>query len=463
MTLNNIHIPMLDLRLEYEYMKKDIDDAIRKCLEHQKWILGPEVKEFEDKIAEYIGVKYCIGCSSGTDALVLALRALAIKLKGREYFDRTDEIITTPFTFTATGDAILRAGATPVFVDIDMNTYNIDPVNIREYLAHIPSPIASCYFPSASDPKPLAISPLPIARRPSKVVGVIPVHLYGQSCQMEEIMQIAADYNLFVVEDVAQAFGGEWKGKKLGSIGTVGTFSFFPSKNLGGFGDGGMVSTNDVEIAELVRMLLKHGGKDKYNVDHIGYNARLDTLHAAILLAKFKYIDEFNDRRRKIAALYTEGLKDVSGLVLPIAFSHSPSASDPSPSASHSLPIAHSPLPIASDPSPLAFSPSPFAIDHVFHQYTVRVLNGKRDNLQQSLKEHGISTMVYYPYPLHKMKVFGDGRSKIFGNLNNSEEACNSVLSLPVEPLQKEEDISYIVDCVKSFLSPASSSVGYNK
>ncbi|MFZ5996236.1 MAG: DegT/DnrJ/EryC1/StrS family aminotransferase [Nitrospirota bacterium] len=383
-------IPMLDLRLEYEYMKADIDAAIRKCLDHQKWIFGFEVKELEDKIAAYLGVKHCIGTSSGTEALVLSLRALAIKIKGQEYFDKADEIITTPFTFTATGDAILRAGATPVFVDIDPKSYNIDPVKVREYL-----------------------------RKSSKqVVGMLPVHLYGQSCQMDEIMDIAREYNLFVIEDVAQAFGGTWKGRKLGSIGTAGCFSFFPSKNLGGFGDGGMVSTNDDEIAELVRMLLKHGGKDKYNVDHIGYNARLDTLQAAIILAKFKYIDEFNERRRKIAEIYNRELSEIGDIVLPKSYELS--------AMNHKL-------------------------YRVYHQYTVRA--SKRDELQLYLKDKGISTMVYYPFPLHKMKVFGNGMSKISGSLGNSEHATSTVLSLPIEPLQSKEDTDYIIKAIKEFFS----------
>jgi dTDP-4-amino-4,6-dideoxygalactose transaminase len=407
-------IPMLDLRLEYEYMKEDIDSAIKKCLEHQKWIFGPEVKELETKIAEYLGVKHCIGTSSGTEALVMVLRSLAIKLKGQEYFNKTDGIITTPFTFTATGDAILRAGATPVFVDIDPVTYNIDVSKIRDYLA----------------------------LNSGQVIGIIPVHLYGQACNMDEIMKIAKEYNLFVLEDVAQAFGGTWKGNKLGSIGTAGGFSFFPSKNLGGFGDGGMVSTNDDEIVELVRMLLKHGGKDKYNVDHIGYNARLDTLQAAVILAKFKYIDEFNERRRKIAEFYNKGLERLDGLSLPMAFSD-----------------AH----------------------HVYHQYTIRVKNetimsqsntidnennppfppfskggkgglsgGRRDDLQRFLSEQNISTMIYYPVPLHKMKVF-DGRCKIFNQLGESEKAAKEVLSLPIEPLMKEEDVMTVFKTIKTF------------
>lgn len=377
-------IQMLDLQLEYNYMKKDIDAAIRTCLEHQKWIFGPEVKELETTIAGYIGVEQCIGVSSGTEALVLSLRALAIKLKGQEYFDKTDEIITTPFTFTATGDAILRSGATPVFVDIDPRTYNIDPMRIREYLKG----------------------------KKSGVVGIIPVHLYGQACDMDGITAIAEEHGLFIVEDIAQAFGGEYKGKKLGAIGVTGAFSFFPSKNLGGFGDGGLVSTNDSGLAELIRMLLKHGGKDKYNVDHIGYNGRLDTLQAAVVLAKFKYIDEFNGRRRKIAEAYNKGLSGLKSLVLP---AHN--------DADASL--------------------------HVYHQYTVSA--EKREDLQAHLGAKGISTMVYYPFPLHKMKVFGGGRAIASGSLGNAENASSRVFSLPIEPLQSQEDTDYIIGSIREY------------
>jgi len=375
-------IPMLDLKLEYDYMKEEINTAINKCFEHQQWILGPEVKELESKIGQYLGTKHCIGVSSGTDALVLSLRAIVIKLRGQEYFNPKDEIITTSFTFTATGDAILRAKAKPVFVDIDKETYNIDPSKIRKYLA-----------------------------KHDKVVGIIPVHLYGQACNMDEIMQIAAEYNLFVVEDVAQAFGSMWKQKKLGSIGTTGVFSFFPSKNLGSYGDAGMVATNDDATAELVRILMKHGGKDKYNVDHIGYNARLDTIQASVLLAKIKYIDEFNERRRKIAEFYNENLKRVKGIKLP-----------------KSLLDGY----------------------HAYHQYTIRVLNGKRDELSKHLKEQGIATMVYYPIPLHKMKVF-EGKMKVAGKQKVAEKAAEEVLSLPIEPLFKQKDLNIVVETVKGF------------
>lgn len=374
---------MLDLKREYEYMQKEIDAAIKRCLDHQQWISGPEVAEFERSVAAYLGMKYCIGVSSGTDALVLSLRALAINLKGEEYFDRTDQIITTPFTFTATGDAILRAGATPVFVDIDQTTYNIDPAKIREYLN-----VSS-----------------------NNVVGIIPVHLYGRACDMDEIMDIAQTHSMFVVEDVAQAFGGSCKQQKLGSFGMLGGFSFFPTKNLGGFGDGGMVSTNDYGLAELVRMLVKHGGKDKYNVEHIGYNARLDTLQAAILIAKMQCIDDFNERKKTIADLYHEGLKGLNGIVLPNLFD----------ADSH----------------------------HSYNQYTCST--PKRDELNFYLKEKGISTMVYYPLPLHRMRAFGEGRSIASGSLENSEQACQSVLSLPIDPLQDRQTTDYVIRCINEF------------
>jgi len=379
-------IPMLDLKLEYDYMKADIDSAISKCLNHQQWILGPEVKELEEKIAAFIGSKYCIGTSSGTDALVLALRALAIKIKGQEYFEKSDKIITTPFTFTATGDAILRSGATPVFVDIIPDTFNIDPARIKKFLA---------------------------ASNAQGVVGIIPVHLFGQACNMDEIMEIAGQHNLFVLEDVAQAFGAMWQNQKLGSIGIAGAFSFFPSKNLGGFGDGGMITTNDDKIAEIARMLLKHGGKDKYNVDHIGYNARLDTLQAAIVLAKLKYVDEFNEKRRKIAEFYTAALKTNKSIELPVT-----------------LPDAH----------------------HVYHQYTIKVPVGKREALQKYLTESCISSMVYYPVALHKMKVFKEN-SLVADNVIISEKMVEQVLSLPVEPLLHSSQLEHIVTSMHNFFN----------
>ena len=385
------YIPMLDLKVEYEYMKQDIDNAIKKCLDHQKWIFGPEVKELELKISEYIGVKHCIGVSSGTDALVLSLRAIAIKLKGKSYFDKSDGIITTPFTFTATGDAILRAGATPVFIDINPVTYNIDTEKINKYLNH-----------------------LKLKDTPVKPVGIIPVHLYGQACNMDDIEEIARNYNLFVVEDVAQAFGGEWRGRKLGSFGIAGCFSFFPSKNLGGFGDGGMVSTNDDDLNELVRILLRHGGRDKYNVDYLGYNARLDTLQASIVLAKFKYINELNTKRKDIAKQYSEGLKELNLIDLPQTDKNA---------------------------------------NHVYHQYTIRIKKEKRDRLKEFLASKGISSMVYYPVPLHKMRLFDNGNSIAYDKLENSETVVKEVLSLPIEPLQGVEITAKVINEIKKFFN----------
>ena len=379
-------IPMLDLKQEYEYMKTEIEFRIRKCMEHQHWILGPEVKELEDKIAGYIGTEHCVGVSSGTDALLLSLRALAIKTKQKEFFDKRDKIITTPFTFTATAESILQSGATPVFIDIDPQTYNIDPLKIEECLL-----------------------------KDTGVVGIVPVHLFGYPSDMGIIMDLAKKKGLFVVEDVAQAFGGIWDNKKLGAIGDTGAFSFFPSKNLGCFGDGGMISTDNPEIADISRILLKHGGKDKFDIDHIGYNARLDTLQAAILLAKFKYIDELNKKRIAISKIYEKELSNISGLKVPFNDGQG---------------------------------------KHVFNQYTIRVGQGKRDDLKNYLQESGISSVVYYPLPLHKMKVF-ENRSEEYKDLRETEKASREVLSLPIEPLFEQDTVLFISGKIRQFFKRA--------
>jgi dTDP-4-amino-4,6-dideoxygalactose transaminase len=248
------------------------------------------------------------------------------------------------------------------------------------------------------------------------VAGIIPVHLYGRPADMDEIGRIAAAHDLFVVEDVAQAFGATWREGKLGSLGTTGAFSFFPSKNLGSFGDAGMIATNEKGLAGLLRMLIKHGGRDKYNVDHIGYNGRMDTLQAAVLLAKLRYIDEFNARRGRVAAFYTKELSDIEGLSLPVR--------------------------------PDEMTAAAAGMPHVFHQYTIRTAS--RDALQAHLREEGISSMVYYPIPLHNMSVF-KGRMQCHGTLAHAEQAAQEVLSLPVGPLQREEDSFFVVQQVKRF------------
>ncbi|MFQ5645673.1 MAG: DegT/DnrJ/EryC1/StrS family aminotransferase [bacterium] len=376
-------VPVLDLKLEYEYYKQDIEAAIKRCMKHQRWINGPEVKQLEDTAAGFLGVKHCVGVASGTDALVISLRALAIRNTGNEFFDKNDEIITTPYTFSATGEAIIRSGATPVFIDIDPGTFNIDLNQVREYLAE----------------------------NGDKAVGIVPVYLYGQPVDGDGLRRLAEEYDLFVVEDVAQALGGAWQGKRSGSVGTAGAFSFFPSKNLGGFGDGGLISTNDDRTAELSRILLKHGGKDKNNVDHIGYNSRLDTMQAAIVLAKFRYLEEFIGRRRKIAENYARELAGIEGVTLPTVLT---------------------------------------GALHSYNQFTIRA--ARRDELQASLREKGISTMVYYPYPLHRMKVF-QGRMKIWKTLDQAELAAREVISLPMEPLLEQPDIDQVIHSIKDFFT----------
>jgi len=376
------NIPLLDLKHQIYKLYPDIEIAIDKVIAKANFILGDEVKVLEDAIANYIGTKYAVGVSSGTDALVLSLRALAIQRKNQEYWDKDDLIITTPFTFTATGDAILRAGATPLFVDIDLDTYNINPEFIEKA----------------------------VKKYGKRVKGILPVHLYGQPCNMDEIMRIANEYDLFVVEDCAQSFGAKWDGKQTGSFGDTGCFSFFPSKNLGGFGDGGMITTDDEQLYEIITMLRKHGGKDKYNVDHIGYNARLDTLQAAILLAKMKYIDSFIKKRREIAKIYNEKLKNIKWIEMPKTLER-------------------------------AF--------HVYNQYTIRIKDKDRKELQKKLKEKGIHTMIYYPVPLHKMKVFKNARMEVFGSLKNSELASEKVLSLPIEPTYNIEIFNHVIQHIQ--------------
>jgi len=373
-------VPLLDLKRQYAHMKVEIDDAIARVLEHQQWILGPEVAEFEAAMARYLGVLHAVGVASGTDALVLALRALALQRKGKEFFDRDDEIITTPFTFVATADAILHAGATPVFADIDPATFNIDPQRVEA-----------------------AVTP--------KTVGIIPVHLYGQPCEMERILDTARRHGLFVLEDVAQALGAEYRDRKAGSIGDIAAFSFFPSKNLAAFGDAGLVATADDGLAEWVRRLRKHGGKDKYNVDVLGYNSRLDTLQAAILLARLPHLDDFNCRRRQLARTYSESLNDCRGICVPME---------------------------ARDRT------------HVFHQYTLRISGVRREALQIHLKRCGIDTAVYYPVPLHRMRLL-EGRCRSNGILREAELASSEVFSIPIEPLIAESEFEYVISSVKEF------------
>lgn len=380
--MKKISVPLLDLPTEYEFLKKDINTRLEKCFRSQAWILGREVEEFEAACVEYLKTKFAIGVASGTDALNVSLTALALKLKGKEFFNQQDEIITTPFTFIATAEAIVRCGATPVFVDIDPDTFNISPCLIKK-----------------------AIS--------KNTVGIIPVHLYGLAAKMDDILQTARENDLFVVEDAAQSFGAEYKGKKAGNIGDLGAFSFFPSKNLGGYGDGGLVVTHNAQLADYVKRLRNHGQINRYDAEYIGFNSRLDSIQAAVLLAKLSYLDKFNALRVKIAQRYTEEFSKIKGIVSPQHCFH------------------------------------PEEVKHVYHQYTVKVL-AQRDALLAYLNSRGIESRIYYPVLLHKMRAFKN--CKVKGSLKTAEDVLSKVLSLPIHPFLKKQEIEYVIKNVLDFL-----------
>jgi UDP-2-acetamido-2-deoxy-ribo-hexuluronate aminotransferase len=372
----------LDFNRQFAAIESDVRRAIETCLAHQKWILGPEVTQFESLFSQRTGSRHSIGVSSGTEALVLGLRAIAIKKFGREFFDRTHKVITTPFTFTATGGAILRSGATPLFVDIERATFNVDIDQIHRAL-----------------------------REHKDVVAILPVHLYGLPCAMGDIIELAKRYNVEVLEDCAQAFGAQFGDASVGTFGTIGAFSFFPSKTLGAFGDAGLCTTQDDGYAEILRMLLKHGGKDKYNAIHIGYNARLDTLQAAILVAKLKYFKDWLARRQAIATYYSNSLASCDKVVIPTGLT---------------------------------------SASHAYHQYTIRVDSRERDSLVRYLAEREIGSMVYYPIPLHHMELFKE-RCLVSGVLKHAEEAAKEVVSLPIDPLLQFTEVDAVIDAVKSF------------
>lgn len=348
-----MRIPILDLRPEIEALWEEINAAVQEVLRSAQFIMGPNVEAFEEEAATYLGVKHAIAVNSGTDALVIGLRAAGI--------GPGDEVITTPFTFFATAEAISQVGAVPVFVDIDPRTFNIDPEKVKA-----------------------AVS--------ARTKALLPVHLYGQAAEMDPLLEIAREYGLVVVEDVAQAFGGEYKGKKLGTLGHVGCFSFFPSKTLGAFGDGGLLTTDDDRIAELARMLRVHGAKKSYYHELIGYNSRLDELQAAVLRVKLPRIDAWNERRRQVARRYNELLGDLPRVITPYEGPHA---------------------------------------RHVYHQYTIRVLGGRRDELQQRLAAAGIGTRVYYPVPVHRLPPYAAGAP----DLPVAEAMAGEVLSLPCGPM----------------------------
>jgi len=364
-----MQVPLLDLKAQYATIKDEVMRAITDVCESQLFALGPAVAEFEDKIAAYCGTKYVVGVSSGSDALLVSLMALEIK--------PGDEVITTPFTFFSTAGSIARLGAKPVFVDVDLDSYNIDLSRIKEKITE-------------------------------KTRVIIPVHLFGQVAQMKPIMGIAKRHNLAVIEDAAQAIGATQDGIKCGNFGNFGCFSFYPSKNLGGFGDGGLVTTNSKNLAEKIKILRDHGQAPRYFYKVIGGNFRLDSIQAAVLSVKLKYLDKWNEKRRKNVALYDNIFAD-SPVKVPKINSNNVSN---------------------------------------YYQYTITV--PERDRLQKFLAENGIGSAVFYPKPLHLQDCFRELGYKE-GDLPVAERLCREVLSLPVYPELKQEQIEYVADTVLKF------------
>jgi dTDP-4-amino-4,6-dideoxygalactose transaminase len=372
-----MHVPLLDLKAQYASIKEEIRAALDEVLESQLFILGPKVEELEKKIAAYSNVKYAVGVSSGSDALLVSLMALDI--------GRGDEVITSPFTFFSTAGVIARLQAAPVFVDIDPVTYNIAPEKIEAAVT-------------------------------ARTKAIIPIHLFGQCADMQPIMEIASKYGLIVIEDAAQSLGAEYRGRRAGTIGHLGIFSFFPSKNLGGFGDGGMFVTNDEVLYERVKVLRVHGAKSKYYHKIVGGNFRLDAIQAAVLTVKMKYLDGWSQKRRDNASSYDRQLAEARpiDIVLPKAVYRDGGDRD----------------------------------YHIYNQYTIRTR--QRDGLQRFLKDNGIVTEIYYPLPLHLQECFKDlGYKK--GDFPIAEESAGAVLSLPIYPELSTGQKDYIVEKIREF------------
>jgi dTDP-4-amino-4,6-dideoxygalactose transaminase len=355
---------MVDLKGQYKSLQKEIDSAVLQALADTRFILGPNVQAFDTEAAQYLGVSHALSCASGTDALHLALRAAGV--------EQGDEVITSAFTFIATAEAICYIGATPVFVDIKPGSFNLDPEMVDA-----------------------AIGP--------RTRAILPVHLFGQAADMDEILTLAEQHDLLVIEDCAQSFGSRYRERMTGSMGSAGAFSFFPSKNLGCYGDGGMITTDDDKIAAQIKMLRNHGSSRQYHHDVIGYNSRLDELQAVILRIKLKYIDDYNRERLRVAKSYNERLAG-SRFETPVI---------------------------------------PEDRDHVFHQYTL--LCDERDALREAVLARDIACAVYYPVPLHRQKAFADVPQPALPVTEATAERC---LSLPIFPEMTEQQIETVCEAV---------------
>lgn len=372
-------IQMVDLQGQYEPLKAQIQASFAEVLDSAAFINGPQVQAFQKELEAYLQVKHVIPCANGTDALQIAMMGLGLK--------RGDEVITADFTFAATVEVIALLGLTPVLVDVDKDTFNINIEAIRK-----------------------AITP--------KTKAIVPVHLYGRPANMEAIMQIAKEYNLYVIEDNAQAIGADFtwsdgRKEKVGTIGHVGATSFFPSKNLGCYGDGGAIFTNDDELAHILRGIVNHGMYIRYHHDVVGVNSRLDSLQACVLRAKLPHLDSYNQKRREAARLYTEGLQGNPNIITP------------------EIPQGDT--------------------SHVFHQYTIRILGGKRDALAEHLTKYGIPFGIYYPIPLHKQKAYEDSRYREV-DFPATNELVQEVISLPMHTELDKEQINFITKLITDFV-----------
>ncbi|MGG7467853.1 DegT/DnrJ/EryC1/StrS family aminotransferase [Chryseobacterium arthrosphaerae] len=372
-------IQMVDLKGQYQKIKEEIDNGIQECIDNTAFINGPAVKEFQQDFEKYLNVKHVIPCANGTDALQIAMMALDLK--------PGDEVICPAFTYVATAEVIGLLGLIPVMVDVNEDTFDIDLNGLEKYLT-------------------------------SNTKAIVPVHLYGQSANMEKILEFAKKHNLFVIEDNAQAIGSDYTFsdgtvRKTGTIGDIGCTSFFPSKNLGCYGDGGALMTNDDELASKIRMIANHGQEKKYHHKVLGCNSRLDTIQAAVLKVKLQHLDEYSAARNKMADYYDEKLAGISEIQTPKRAENS---------------------------------------THVFHQYTLRVKNGKRNELQKYLAEKNISSMVYYPLPLYKQEAFLQYVEEGF-SLPVTEQLCEEVLSLPVHTEFDQEVLNFIISEIKNFFN----------
>lgn len=364
-------IPMVDLKTQYLALREEIDRGILQALESTQFILGPNVRAFEEEAAAYLGTAHAVGVASGTDALHLALVAAGI--------GPGDEVITSPFTFIATAEAILYVGAKPVFVDIDPQTFNLDPELVAA-----------------------AITP--------RTRAILPVHLFGQPADMEALNALAERQGLLVIEDCAQSFGATRGGRQTGTLSTAGCFSFFPSKNLGCYGDGGLIATSSAEVAEHLRVLRNHGSWQRYHHSELGFNSRLDEIQAVVLRTKLKHIDEFNAGRRRVAQRYTAGLQALDGVTPPYETAGGV---------------------------------------HVYHQYTL--LSPRRDEIMAALQKAEIACAVYYPIPLHRQEVFAEDCQGL--SLPVSEQVAAQCLSLPVFPELADDAVDRILETIGAALA----------